>query len=51
MIETGRLRWLRNLFTRQKLDPCRKLSVLKPEGNLCLGKPEVRWPESVERDL
>jgi hypothetical protein len=49
--KTGRLRWLRLLFRRQELDPCRKLSVLKPEGNRRLGKPEVSWLESVERDL
>jgi hypothetical protein len=51
VIKIGRLRSLRHLFRRQKLDPCRKLSVLKPEGNRRVGKPEVRWLESVEEDL
>jgi hypothetical protein len=51
VIKIGRLRWLRHLFRRQELDPCRKLSVLKLEGNRHVGKPEMRWLESIEEDL
>ena len=32
MIKIGRLRWLGHLVRMQELDPCRKLTVLKPEG-------------------
>jgi len=35
----------------QELDPCRKLTLLKPEGTQSVGKPKVRWLESVEEDL
>jgi len=35
----------------QELDPCRKLTVLKPEGTRRVGKPKLRWTESVEEDL
>jgi hypothetical protein len=40
-----------HLFRLQELDPCRELSVLKPEGTRFLGKPKLRWRESVEGDL
>jgi len=51
VIKIGRLRWLRHLFRRQELDLSRKLSDLKPEGSRLVGKPEMRWLESVEEDL
>jgi len=51
VIKMGRLRWLRHLFRRQELDPRGKLSVLKPEGNRHVRKPEVRWLESVKEDV
>jgi hypothetical protein len=35
----------------QELDTCRKLTLLKPEGNRRVGKPELRRHESVEDDL
>jgi hypothetical protein len=35
----------------QKLDPCRKLALLEPEGSLRVGKPKLRWLESVEEEL
>jgi len=33
------------------VDPCRKLTVVKPEGTRRVGEPEGRWRESVEEDL
>jgi hypothetical protein len=51
VIKIGRLRWLGHLFRMQELDPCRKLTLYKPEGSWCVGKPRVRWLESVETDL
>jgi hypothetical protein len=44
----GRLRCLGHLVRMQELDPCRKLTVLKPEGTQHVGKPKLRWQESVE---
>jgi hypothetical protein len=35
----------------QKLDPCRKLTLLEPEGTRRIGKPKLRWLESPEEDL
>jgi hypothetical protein len=39
--------WLRQLFRMQELGPCRRLTVLAPEGNRRVGKPQMRWLESV----
>jgi hypothetical protein len=35
----------------QELDPCRKLTLIKPEGTQHVGKPKWRWLESGEEDL
>jgi hypothetical protein len=40
--KTGRMRWLGHLFKMQKLDPCGKLTVLKPEGTRRVGNPKLR---------
>jgi hypothetical protein len=32
----------------QELDPCRKLTLFKPEGTRRVGELELRWLESVE---
>jgi len=47
----GGLRWLGYLFRMQELDPCGKLTLIKPEGPRRLGKPKLRWLESAEEDL
>jgi len=41
VMKTGGMRWLEQLFRMQELDPCRKPTVLKPEGTQCLGKPKL----------
>jgi hypothetical protein len=51
VVKVGRSRWLGHLFRMQELDPCRTLTVLKPEDTRRVGKPELRWLESVEGDL
>jgi hypothetical protein len=51
VIKMGRLRWIGHLFRMQKLDPCRKLTLLKLESTRRFGKPKLRWLESVEENL
>jgi hypothetical protein len=51
VIKIGRLRWLGHLFRMQGLDPCKKLTLYKPEGTRRVRKPRARWLESVETDL
>jgi len=50
-IQFGRLRGFGRLFRMQELDPCRKLTFLKPEGTRRVEIPKVKWLESVEEDL
>jgi hypothetical protein len=47
VIKIGRFRWLGHFFRVKELDPCRKLTLLKTEGNRCAGKPQLRWLGSV----
>jgi hypothetical protein len=35
----------------RELDPCRELVLHKPEGTRHVGKPVLRWFESVEEDV
>jgi hypothetical protein len=52
VIKIGRLKWLGHLFRMQEMDPCRKLTLLKPESTTRhVGNPELRWLESVGEDL
>ena len=43
-----RVRWMGQLFRMQGVGPCRKLTVLKPEGTRCVGEPKLK---SVGEDL
>jgi hypothetical protein len=51
VIKIGRLRWLGHLCRMHELDPCNKLTLIKPEGPRRLGKPKLRWLAPVEEDL
>ena len=51
MIKVVTLKRLGHLFRMQEMDPCRKLTLLKPESTRHVGKPESRWLESVGEDL
>jgi len=51
LVKIGRVRWLGQLFRMHELGPCRKLTVLQPEGTRRAGKTKVRWLESVEEHL
>jgi hypothetical protein len=48
MHKVGRLRWLGHVFTIQKQNHCRKLTLHKPEGTRRVDRPAVRWLGSVE---
>jgi hypothetical protein len=47
----GRLRWLGHLTRANEISPCRKLTFSKPEGTRRVGRPSLRWLDSVEKDL
>jgi hypothetical protein len=49
--KSGRLRWLGHLFGMQEHNPCRKLTLHKPEGTRRVGRPAVRWLDSIEEDI
>jgi hypothetical protein len=49
--KVGRLRWLGQLFRMQKQNPCRKLTLHKPEGTRHVGRHAVRWLDSAEKVL
>ena len=51
VIKVGRLRWLGQLCRMQDLDPCRKLTLLKPESAGRVGKAKQRRLQSAEEDL
>jgi hypothetical protein len=50
VVKIGRMIWLEHLFGMEVLDPCGKLTVLKPVGTRHVGKPKLRRLESVEED-
>ena len=52
LIKIGRLKWLGQLLRMQEMDPCRKLTVFKPEGTGRVRKPKLKWRlDSVEEEL
>jgi hypothetical protein len=50
-MKSGRLRWLGHLFRLQEQNPCRKLTLHKPEVNRRVGRPAIRWLGSIKEDL
>jgi len=51
VVKIGRMMWLGQLFRMQELDPCRKLTVLKPDGTRRVGKRRLMWLGSVEEEV
>jgi len=51
VVKIGRMMWLGQLFRMQELDPCRKLTVLKPDGTQRVGKRRLMWLGSVEEEV
>jgi hypothetical protein len=50
-MKVGRLRWLGHHFRMLELKPCGMLTLHKPEGTRRVGRPDVRWLESLEEDM
>jgi hypothetical protein len=50
-ITTKRTRWLGQLFRKEELWPCRKLTFTNPDGTRKEGRPLVRRMDSIEEDL
>ena len=48
VVKIEKLVWLRHLFGIQAQDPCRKLTILKPEDTRRVGKPKLMRRELVE---
>jgi hypothetical protein len=51
MVNSGRLRWLGHLFRMQEQNPCRKLTVHKPEDTQRVGRPAIRWLDSIKENM
>jgi hypothetical protein len=51
MIKVRRLKQLGQFLRMQEQNPCRKSTLHKPEGTRRVGRPAVRWRDSVEADL
>lgn len=51
VIKSSRVRWLGHLFREKELDPCRKVTLTKIDGKRKVGRPPIRWMDSVEHDL
>jgi hypothetical protein len=49
VIKVGRLRSLGHLYRMQEQNPCRKLTVHKPEGTQQVGRPTISWLDSVDK--
>jgi hypothetical protein len=48
VIKSGRLRWMGHLFGTQEQNPCRKVALHKLEGTRRVGRPAIRWLDSIE---
>jgi hypothetical protein len=51
VFKSGSLRWLGHRFRVQEQKPCRKLTPHKPGGTRRVGRPAIRWLDSIEDDL
>jgi hypothetical protein len=51
MIKISRLKWLGYLARMEDNAPCKKVTFPQPEGSRKKGRPQLRWPDSVLKDL
>jgi hypothetical protein len=50
-VKLGRLKWLGHLTRANETSPCRKLTFSKPIGTRRAGRPNLRWLDSIKKDL
>jgi hypothetical protein len=48
VIKVGKLRCPGHLFRMQEENPCRELTLCKPESTRRVGTPAIRWLDSVQ---
>jgi len=51
VFKPGSLRWLGQLCRLQEQDPCRQLTFHKSDGTRQVGRPAIRWLDSVEESM
>jgi hypothetical protein len=51
MIKISRLKWLGHIARMEDNAPCKKITFSQPEDSRKKGKPKLRWPDSVLKDL
>jgi hypothetical protein len=51
MIKIARLKWLGHTVRMKDNAPCKKITFSQPEGSRKKGRPKLRWPDSVLKDL
>jgi hypothetical protein len=50
-IKARRVKWLGHLFRINEYHPCRMLTFATLYGTRRVGRPPIRWLESIEEDL
>jgi hypothetical protein len=51
MIKVASLKWLGHMARIAGNAPCKKITFSLPEGSRKKGRPKLRWPDSVLKDL
>jgi hypothetical protein len=51
VIKVARIRWLGHLVKMEEKSPYKKITFCQPEGLQKKGRPELRWLDSVLKDL
>jgi hypothetical protein len=51
MIKISRLKWSGHVARMEDNAPCKKITFSQPEGSRKKGRPKLRWPDSVLKDL
>ena len=49
-VKINRLRWAGHVVWMQDNLPCKKITLDKPEGRRCVGRPSLRWMDGVKKD-
>jgi hypothetical protein len=45
------LRWIGHLFRMEEKSSCKKITFSQPEGSRKMGRPKLRWLDSVLKDV